>query len=185
MNFLMSLILGMFPEVLYFTLSLIYIKNLKENKLKLFILISISYILCIMISRYKLLYYICFIFLVYFDLKILYKNKTQIIDIFIIMYFSLYLTLLSYLVYFSKDINTYIICYIINRILLFLPFIWNKNFKNIYDKYSLLWNRNYNKKQPIKSITLRNISLIVMNCIIFVMNMVCIYIIQKSLILKG
>lgn len=177
-NFIISLFLGMLPEVLYLTLFLIYTKNLKENKIKLGILISIIYILCIMISRYKLLYYISFIFLTYIALKILYKEKTQIIDIFIIMYGTFYLTFLSFLVYFAKDIKSYYICYVIDRILLFSIFIFKKYFNKLYKKYCLYWNRNDNIKRPIKSITLRNISLISINCIIFIMNIICIYIIN-------
>lgn len=81
MKFLISILLGLFPEVLYYTLFIIYVKDIKEHKIKLFICISIAYILCIMIRRFKILYYISFIVLVYIILKILYNKKTNIIDI--------------------------------------------------------------------------------------------------------
>lgn len=182
MKFILSLFVGMIPEVLYFTLFLIYTKNLKEKKIKLFLLIAIAYVLCIMISRYKILYYVSFIFLIYLILKLLYRKKTQIIDIFVIMYASFYLTLLSYLIYFAHDFTSYLICYAINRILLFAIFVFRNKFNVLYQKYCKFWNRNDSIKRPMKSITLRNISLIVINCIIFFMNIICLYMI--TLVLK-
>lgn len=181
-NFIMSLFLGMIPEVLFFTLFLIYTKNIKEKKLKLFLLITIAYFLCIMISNYQILYYIAFISLVYIILKILYKDKTQIIDVFIIMYASFYLTLLSYLIYFANDLTSYVVCLVINRILLFAIFIFAKYFNKLYINYCKFWNRNDKIKRPIKSITLRNISLIAINFIVFFMNIISLYMI--NLILK-
>lgn len=181
MGILISILLGVLPEVLYFTLFLVYTKNIKEKKVKLFFLIALAYVLCIMISQYKIIYYVAFAFIIYLILKILYKEDAQIIDVFIIMYSCFYITLLSYLIYFANNLYTYIICYIINRFLLFAIFIFRKYFNEIYKKYYKFWNRNDNIKRPIKSITLRNISLIVINCIIFFMNIICLYMINLSL----
>ena len=178
MYYLVSILLGMIPEVLYFTLFLIYTKNLKEKKIRLAILIGIIYIFCILLTEYKIIYYVVFITLIYFILKILYKNKTQIIDIFIISLSFFYIELLSLLIYLPKNIVQYYIILILNRILLFIPFIFKSKFNILYKKYCSLWNRNYDKKQPIKSITLRNISLIGINCIIFIANIICLYIIK-------
>lgn len=178
MYYLVSILLGMIPEVLYFTLFLIYTKKLKEKKIRLAILIGIIYIFCILLTEYKIIYYVVFITLIYFILKILYKNKTQIIDIFIISLSFFYIELLSLLIYLPKNIVQYYIILILNRILLFIPFIFKSKFNILYKKYCSLWNRNYDKKQPIKSITLRNISLIGINCIIFIANIICLYIIK-------
>lgn len=175
MYFLLSIVLGLIPEVLYFTLFLIYTKNLKEKKVKLFLLIAIAYLINISLCEYNVIYNVIFVGLVYIILKMLYKKKTQIIDIFLIMFACCYLTLLSCLVFFAKDSTSYYICYSINRILLFVPFIFRNNFNNLYRKYYSLWNRNYEHKKPIKSITIRNISLILINCIIFIINIICIY----------
>lgn len=182
LNFIFSLLVGMVPEVLYFTLFIVFTKGLKEKRIRLFLLIALSYILCIMIIRYELLFYIIFIFVIYFILKLLYKENTQIIDVFIIMYASFYLTIVSYLIFFAKDIYSYILMYILNRILLFSIFVFHKYFNKLYEKYKRYWNRNDNIKRPIKSITLRNISIIVINCIIFIMNIICLYMI--NLVLK-
>lgn len=176
MYYVISILLGMLPEVLYFTLFLIYTKDLKDKKFRLFGLVAIAYIICIMISQYKILYYTTFIFLIYGILKLLYKNKAQITDIFAFSVSIIYLTILSLLIYLPKDIVQYYIILLVNRILLFIPFIFRNKFNIIYKKYYSLWNRNYEKKQPVKSITLRNISLIVINCIIFIINIICLYI---------
>lgn len=175
-----SIILGLLPEVLYFTMFLICTKDIKEKKIRLGILISIAYMICMFIQRYKLIYYILFIALVYLILKLLYKEKAQIIDVFTFSLCFAYLCILSsgfYLI--SKNFNVnYYFCSILLRIPMFLPFIFRNSFNNIYRKYCSLWNRNDNIERPIKSITLRNISLILLNSLILFINLACIYILS-------
>lgn len=180
LKLLLSLMLGMIPEVLFFTLFLIFTKDIKEKKVRFFILIGIAYILCIMISRFKTLYYICYIGMIYIVLKILYKNKAQITDIFIISLASIYLTLISFICsrFIMNDYESYYIMLIVNRMLLFIPFIFRESFNKIYKKYYSLWNRNDKIKRPIKSITLRNISLVILNSFIFILNILTIYVIN-------
>lgn len=169
---LMSIILGLLPEVLYFTLFLIYTKNIKEKRLRLGILIAVAYVLCMFIQRYQLFYYLLFIALVYLILKLLYRDKIQIIDVFVISSSTILLTIFSYLYFIFKDYFNYYVLLAMNRILLFLPFIFKDKFNMVYKKYCKLWNRNDNMKRPIKSITLRNISLIIINLLIFIINIV-------------
>lgn len=178
MNIILSIFLGMLPEVIYFYLFFIYVKNIKEKRIKLFLGILISYLLCIFLAPYEIFYYVIFIVFLYATLKILYLKEIQIIDVFIVMYGISYLALLSLLIYFAYDFKSYVVCYIINRILLFSIFIFRKHFNKLYIKYCKYWNRNDNIKRPIKSITLRNVSLIILNCIIFIINMICIYMIN-------
>lgn len=180
-NFIFSILFGLFPEVIYFTLFLILTKNLKEKRIKLFLLIAISYILCIMLIRYKLLLYTIFIFIVYIILKILYKDKASIIDIFTFAVSTLYLTIMSYLFYKIRtvyNINSFM-CYLGLRIAMFLPLIiFRKRLNKIYKNYCLLWNRNDKKKRPIKSITLRNISLILLNSLIIIIHLCILLLIE-------
>lgn len=180
LQILLSLVLGMLPEVLYFTLFLINTKKIKDKKFKLFIGISIAYIICIMISRFKIVYYVSFIFLLYLILKILYKDKAQIIDVFVISISTMYLSLTSYLC-FKAVTNNYIVYYImliLHRIILFIPFLFKNNFFKLYKTYCSLWNRDDSRKRHIKSLTLRNISLISLNVFIFLLNTLCLYIIS-------
>lgn len=149
MYYLISIILGLLPEVLYFTLFLIYTKDLKEKKLKLFALITIAYTVTIFIKQYVLLNYLALIAGMYLILKLLYKKKTQIIDVFIVGISYLWIALLSavLLIFLNKDLSNYYQLYIINRILLFVPFIFKNKFNIVYKKYCSLWNRNDKEKK--------------------------------------
>ena len=180
MYYLISILFGLIPEVLYFTLFITYTKNIKEKRIKLFLLIGVAYFGCMLIQQYKTIYYILFIALVYIILKILYKSKTQIIDIFVFSLSTIYLTLLATvsLMLFTDNLSNYYILYIIARILLFIPFIFKNRFNIIYQKYCRLWNRNDKEKRPIKSITLRNVSLIIINVTIFIINIATLSIIN-------
>ena len=73
---ILSIFLGLIPEVLYFTLFITYTKNIKEKRIKLFLFISLAYVLCMFIQKYKIFYYVLFIALIYWIMKIVYKEKT-------------------------------------------------------------------------------------------------------------
>lgn len=180
MKILLTILLGMLPEVLYFTLFITYTKNIKEKRIKLFLLISVFYLLCITTIKYQILCYMAFVVSIFIILKLLYKEKAQIIDIFIVGVSYLWLSILSFVLmnFTNKDLSNYAIIYIIQRILLFMPFIFRNKFNTIYKKYCKLWNRNDTEKRPIKSITLRNVSLVIINIAIF--NRLC-YNIYKQL----
>lgn len=134
-NFIVSLLMGMLPEVLYFTLSICFIKDIKKNRLKLFSLLAIGYILLIMICRYQLLFYLGYIVYVYMVLKKLYKSK--VIDLFVVSVISSYLTLMSFLSF--KLIETYMLAYVINRLMLFVPIcLLNYRLNDAYNVYCRL-----------------------------------------------
>lgn len=172
MYYLISILLGLIPEVLYFTMFLICTKNIKDKKIRLFLFMSIIYFICMLVQQYQIIYYVLFIGLVYLLLKILYKDKTQIIDTFVISLSSIYLTLLTFIcfIFLKEDLSNYYLLYGLDRILLIIPFIFKNKFNIAYKKYCKLWNRNDNIKRPIKSITLRNISLIILNSFIVLLN---------------
>lgn len=172
-NFIVSLLLGMLPEVLYFTLFLTFTKNIKTKRIKLFILLSIGYILLIMICRYQLIFYLAYIVYSYLILKLLYKS--EIIDFFICSLGYSYLTIISISAFIV--IPNYWIAFFMNRILLFAPFILKSKFNKLYMLYRSLWNRNDKVKQPIKSLTLRNCSLLMINTFIIILDVVILYII--------
>lgn len=167
-----SIFLGLIPEVLYFTFFLICTKRIKEKRIVLCTLITIAYILCMFIKKYQIIYYIIFVALIYIILKILYKEETQLVDIFVVSISTIYLTGISYLCFcfLKKDLSNYYVLLIIDRVLLIIPFIFKKYFNTCYEQYKKLWNRNDNEKRLIKSITLRNISLITVNIGIFLLN---------------
>lgn len=174
MYYLVSILFGLIPEVLYFTLFITYTKNIKEKRIKLFLLIGIAYFICISITQYYVLCDIVYIVSIYFILKLLYKNKAQIIDIFVIMISYFWILFLSFILmkFANKNLSNYMMLYFIQRILLFIPFIFKNKFNTIYKKYCKLWNRNNKEKRFIKSITLRNISLILLNILIFTLDII-------------
>lgn len=177
---IMSMLLGMVPEVLFFSLSIIFTKNIKEKRMQLIILMAIGYVLCMFIRKYEVVYYILYIVIVLGILKLLYGDKIQKIDIFVISIFSMYMTFLSYICFknFKEDLSNYYILYALDRVLLFVPLIFRNKYNIIYKKYCSLWNRDDNSKKPIKSITLRSLSLIIINIAIVLMNIYAVSIIK-------
>ena len=168
-DFIVGLFMGMLPEVLYFALSICFIKDIKKQRLKLFSLLVIGYIVLIMVCRFQLLFYLGYIVYVYMVLKKLYKSK--IIDLFIVSVVSAYLTLVSFIAF--KLTDTYMLAYLINRLMLFIPiFILNYKLNDFYNVYYSLWDRHEGNK--VKSITIRNISLVFINSFIVLLNVLII-----------
>lgn len=180
MEVIISFLFGMLPEIIYFTLSVLYIRNKKEKQIKLFLLIMMAYILCITIIRFKVVNYLIFMIVVHLIQRILYKDTSKI-DIFVFSIPVCYVTMLASIILLTKeDYSNYWILFAINRIMLFLPFIFIKKFNKLYLIYKELWNRNEKEKRRLKSITVRNSSLIILNFLIFSINSICFFIVAIS-----
>ena len=119
-NFIVSILLGLIPEVLYFTLFLVYCKNLKEKRLKLFGLLALGYIALIMICRYQFIFYIAYVIYSYLVLKWLYK--AHILDLFVCSIGLGYMTIVAFVDYMVLGAN-YLVYYIVARICLCLPLL--------------------------------------------------------------
>lgn len=167
-----SLLLGMIPDVLYYVLLITRIKNVKEKKIILFILLAAIYIVTYMIFRYNFYLYILHGILIYLSLKLLYKSKIN--DYFLVSFLYSYYFINSLSCYFL--ISNYAVALVINKIMLFVPLIFNKKLQKLYQNYNKMWNRNNKRKYPIKSITLRNTTLLVTNILIVSINITLIYI---------
>lgn len=178
-NFIISLILGMLPEVLFLSLFIIYFRKLESKRLKLFLLLVVGYIALVMLCRYQLLFYMAYIIYSYLTLKKLYK--AHIIDLFVISLGYAYLTLISFACF--KLIDNYWIAFVVNRIVLFVPLLFKNKIRLLYEKYKSLWNINRNSK--IKSITIRNISLVFINMMIVLMNAIMIITINYYMTMIG
>ena len=61
MNFIISLLLGMLPEVIYITAMTSYLEGIKAKRIRLFLLNCLGYIVLIMICRFELIFYIAYI----------------------------------------------------------------------------------------------------------------------------
>ena len=171
MNFIMNMILGVIPDILYFYLYIKEIKNIKKKKVIFIILLFVSYMITNILVTYNFYIYILFDILLFFIIKWFYKS--QINDFFLIIILDLYLFICSIISYFL--IPNYFVAFIIYRILLFAPLIFKNKIKNIYEQYCKLWNRHDNKSK-IKSITIRNIVLIMLNLSIIILYFSLFYI---------
>lgn len=169
LNFIISILLGMLPDVMYYYLYIKGIKSIKNKKTLFFILLLVGFILTnIFYNLYTYLLYDVIIFLI---IKKLYNSQTN--DIFLVIFIELYMILLSIICFFL--IHNYIIAFFAYRVLMFVPLLFIKKIKLMYKNYTMLWNR-HNIPNKIKSITLRNISLIVLNVLIVLMYIILIYI---------
>ena len=164
LNFLISLVLGMFPEVLFITMMTSYLENKNNKRIVLFILNSIGYIILIMLCRFELLFYVLYVVYLYLILKMLYK--VNISSFFMISLIFSFIILISFL---CSLLPSYIIGYIISRIILLIAYVvCRKPLYKLYQSYKNNWNRGNNHK--IKSITLRNCSLVFVNVMIVALD---------------
>lgn len=160
-------------EAIYFSLFLIYGKKLKNKRLLLTVIMIGEYLLLKHFISYNVLFQVCYTFMSFINLKVLYKEKAQVTDIFLFTTASLLLILISVLsygiIYFT--IKEYIVALILSRIIMFLFLVIVKDkINNIYKHFYKLWNR-HNKPNKIKSLTLRNISIIIFNLMFWIINM--------------
>ena len=156
-------------EILYLTMGMCYAKQIKEKKVLFYILLLVSGVLCFLISRWQLWYYIAYLGSAYLIMRKLYKS--HISDLFVFLIFFAWIAVTSYtgFMLFHNIVYTYIF----QRILMFGIFIFRGKFNKWYKTYRELWNRRDDKR--IKSVTLRNISLICINVFIVFMNFLLIF----------
>lgn len=165
MFILTSILFGLLPESIYFTFFLIYAKQIKEKRGLLFGLIFSSNLILSAFFAFNVWYHILFVFVIYLIIWIIYK--AQLIDIFVISCSILIMSILGLICYYG--ISNYWIAAIINRILMFTILILLKNkLHYLYKQYCSLWNRTPNAK--IKSITIRNTSIIILNALLYLIN---------------
>lgn len=170
---IISIILGLIPEFIYYYIYLTKIKELKGNNILFFILTFINCFMSIIYIKHDFYMYILFDIIEYILLKLSYKKQICIIDFFLLIFSEIYLLIISALCYYL--ISNYIIAFITNRILMFLPLIFISKIRIIYKKYKNMWNRNDKKNNPIKSLTLRNTSVVIMDILIVAVYLILMY----------
>lgn len=156
-------------EILYLVLGMCYAKQIKEKRIIFYILLFISGILCSLIARWQLWYYITYIASAYLIMRILYKS--HISDLFIFSIFFSWIAVTSYISFIIFD--SLPLVYVFQRILMFGTLALRGKFNKWYKTYRELWNRRNDNR--IKSVTLRNISLFFLNIFIVFMNFVLIF----------
>lgn len=174
--FLISILLGAIPDVLYYYLYITKIKEVKAKRIILFVLMFLNYIVFNMILRYNLYLYLLYDVMMFMFIKLLYKSEIN--DFFLVLFIDIYYIFLSSSCFFL--IPNYAIALLASKIFMFLPLIYKNKIINLYKSYCKMWNRNDNAKYPIKSLTLRNISLVSLNAIVIILDFFLLYIINKS-----
>ena len=163
MNFLISILLGMIPEVLYITLMTSYLEGIETKRIRLFVLNSFGYIVLIMVCRFELIFYIAYIIYLYWVLKLMFK--VQITSFFMI---SVVFSSVAWISFVCSFYPNYYVGYVISRTMLYTIYLFRDNFYILYKRYRACWNRNITHK--IKSITLRNCSLVFINAMILLFD---------------
>ena len=170
-------VLVQIPEPVYFSLFLIIGKNIKEKRLLLIGIMIVQYWLLMHIFPFNVWFQLIYTFMSFVNLKVLYKEKAQVTDLFLFATASIILVLLSLFTYSTAMITykNYYVSLLLNRILLFsLVFFFRKSIRSKYKEFCSLWNR-HNNPNKIRSLTLRNISIIAFNLMFWIINFCMIF----------
>lgn len=184
MDELVLLFLEKVCEAIYFSLFLIVGKNIKNKRLLLIAIMIFEYLALKHFIKYNVWFQIIYTFMSFVNLKVLYKDKAQVTDIFLFMIASIIVIILGMLcgIVLFFNINLYGVMLVINRLLMFTIIIIFKNkIYNLYTKMTKFWNR-HTEPHKIKSLTLRNINIIIFNIMFYIINLgmlFCITIIEK------
>lgn len=131
LNIILSLVLGAGLDSLYYYLYISKIKGIKNKRVLLYSLIFIGYVVLFMVLRYNLYLYLIFYIYIYLILKFIYKS--QINDFFITVFLDIFYISISALCFFL--IKNYILALLIDKLLLFVPLLFIKKIKFLYNKY--------------------------------------------------
>lgn len=182
---MLQLFVGQIPEAIFFALFMIYAKDLKDKRFLFTLLMVVEYLLTKYSFQFSWMFHITYMICVFLTLKILYKDKSQVTDIFILAIGYVILMISSILFSIPAMLNiikNYTICVILNRIFLFiLLFILNYKLVKIQNLYKKLWNRNDKVSKKMKSTTFRALNVVAFNTLFVVFNLGMLY----ALYLKG
>ena len=167
---MLEILVGQLPEAIYFALFMLLTKQLDTKRLLFIGLVLIEYLLCINVLSYSIWCHILFFILTFIILKILYREKSQITDVFILGIASVWLILSCVLPSFLMNFNYYV--YVaMTRILMFSIFILHKKLPKLQLIYKKLWNRNDKIPKIMKSATFRSINIVIFNFMFYFINL--------------
>ena len=172
MNEIILLLLEKVCEAVYFSLFLIIGKNIKNKRLLLIGIMIFEYLALKHFIHFNVWFQLAYTFMSFVNLKVLYREKAQVTDIFLFMVSSVIIIIFSMFTYLTAmfTYKNYEISLVLNRLLLFGIILIFKNFiREKYKSFCSLWNR-HNKPNKIRSLTLRNISIIVFNLMFCFIN---------------
>ena len=102
---LAELFIGQIPEAVYFALFMILTKQLKTKRILFVVISTIEYIILLYALPFNVWSHILYFFLMYLLLKLLYKDKSQITDVFTLGIASIIMILFNFVLYFTCHSN--------------------------------------------------------------------------------
>ena len=171
---MLEILLGQIPEAIFFALFMIYAKRLKEKRVLFIALMILEYLLLKCFIHFNVYFQIAYTIITFITLKVLYKEKSQITDIFTFAIASLFLILSCSILSMFNIFNVfnYTICVIINRIFIFtILYLFKNKLYNIQKLYKRMWNKNDKRKAKMKSVTFRGLNLVIFNIIFYIINL--------------
>ena len=147
---ILRLISAKLLEPLYFSLFLIIGKDLKKKRLLFTLIMIFEYIMLKHYIKFNVAFQFIYTFMTYLTLKVLYKEKAQITDIFLFTAASIILIIISVVSYLSVyyTIKNYYAAMVLNRVILFTFLYFSRNkIRTYYVKFYSLWNRRHKTKK--------------------------------------
>lgn len=178
-----QLLLGQIPEAIYFSLFMIFTKQLKEKRILFIILMILEYVLLKQFINFNIWFQIAYTGITFVILKVLYKEKSQITDIFTFTISSIILISIDLILYFTIGTLTqnYMLFVILDRITLYtILFLLRNKLPKIQGIYKKLWNRNDKVKKKMKSTTFRCLNIVLFNFTFYTINLMMIYCIFRN-----
>jgi len=168
-------VLAILTETIFIYFMFKKSKNINDKKILLFLGILASYILSGIITGFsynlQVWIYLVFNILIFIFVKILYGKKISVLDFLIIGYILYFIGFPSSLAAYLCDIHliNLTVAFIISRIIIFSILLFSyKHLNKIYQKIAKFWNRRDDGK--IKSLTIRNLLLIGVNVILYIIH---------------
>ena len=137
-------------EAIYFSLFLIIGKDLKNKRILFTLLMIFEYLLLKSFFHFNVAFQVSYTFMTYLILKVIYKEKAQITDIFLFAATSIILIIVSVISYLSVyyTIKNYYVAMVLNRVILFTFLYFSRNkIRAYYVKFYSLWNRRHKPKK--------------------------------------
>lgn len=154
---------------------MIYAKSLKEKRILYIALIVIEYLLLKSAIHFNVWFQVLYTIMTFLTLKIIYKDKANVTDIFTFAISSIILILVSLITFllFRPDM---VLGAIVNRLTIFVfLFVFRHKLPKIQKLYKKFWNRNDKIKKKMKSATFRALNAVVFNFMFFAINAGMIY----------
>lgn len=180
---MLELIIGQIPEAIFFSLFMIYAKGIKEKRILFVILMVVEYLLIMQNIYFNTYSHVIYTILTFLTLKVLYKEKCQVTDIFTFGIASLIMILSNFIIYMFvwKLFNIFMIYAILHRIFLIIfMIIFHNKLNNIQKIYKKLWNRNDKVNKRIKSTTFRSLNIIAFNIMFYIINLGMIFMLIQN-----